>query len=70
MSHQIRLRPSEPADEPFLFRVYAGTREEELSLTGWDDAVKATFLRMQSQAQSRFYLARFPDSRNQMGVTR
>jgi ribosomal protein S18 acetylase RimI-like enzyme len=51
----ITLRPITPDDEPFLSRVYASTREEELALTDWDEAQKAAFLQQQFAAQHRYY---------------
>jgi ribosomal protein S18 acetylase RimI-like enzyme len=56
----IRLRPEQAADEPFLFRVYAGTRAEELEQGDWDEARRHGFLQMQFQAQRRCYLADYP----------
>ena len=58
----ITLRPVGGDDHDFLFQVYAGTREDELALTGWDDEKKHTFLEMQFTAQQTDYSARFPDS--------
>jgi ribosomal protein S18 acetylase RimI-like enzyme len=51
----VSLRPVEPSDEEFLYRVYAGTRTEELAVVPWDDAQKDAFLRAQFDAQSRWY---------------
>ncbi len=51
----VALRPVEPGDEVFLYRVYASTREAELAQTGWDETQKAAFLRMQFDAQSSYY---------------
>jgi ribosomal protein S18 acetylase RimI-like enzyme len=47
----ITLRPVGPADHPFLFRVYASTRAEELALVGWTEEQKQTFLLQQFTAQ-------------------
>ena len=33
-------RPELPDDEPFLFELYASTRQDELELTRWDLASK------------------------------
>lgn len=63
MSDAIQLRPIEEADLPFLYTVYAGTRAEELSRTGWPEAEKTAFLRMQFQAQHQHYQAHYPDAR-------
>ena len=51
----VALRRVEPGDEAFLYQVYASTRQEELARTGWDETQKAAFLRMQFNAQSRYY---------------
>ncbi|HET7270467.1 MAG TPA: GNAT family N-acetyltransferase [Rubrobacter sp.] len=55
ITYDLTLRPVEPGDEAFLYRVYASTREEELARTGWDETQKAAFLRMQFDAQSNYY---------------
>ena len=51
----LTLRPAEPRDDEFLYRVYAGTRAEELAVVPWDEAQKEAFLRSQFDAQSRWY---------------
>lgn len=56
----IRLRPSSPADEPFLFAVYASTRAEELAVTGWPEQVKTAFCHQQSTAQHAHYRQHYP----------
>lgn len=43
------------ADVPFLFRVYASTRAEELTQVPWTDDQKATFVDMQARAQHTDY---------------
>ena len=55
MTEGISLRPIEPGDEEVLYQVYASTRQEELAPTGWSEEQKASFLRMQFEAQSRYY---------------
>lgn len=55
----MSLRPVAPEDEPFLLRVYASTREEELAVTGWDEATTSAFLSQQFRAQSDHYLAHY-----------
>ncbi len=62
----ITLRAVTPADEPFLFRLYAGTRAAELALTPWNDAQREAFLRMQFAAQTQAYWGRYPDSKHQI----
>jgi ribosomal protein S18 acetylase RimI-like enzyme len=56
----IVLRPEEPTDEPLVFDLYASTREEELAMTGWDDAARAAFLSMQFRAMRQGYASMFP----------
>lgn len=56
------LRPVEPADEPFLRQVYAGTRLDELRAVGWSAAEREAFLRMQFDAQQRCYRENFPQA--------
>jgi ribosomal protein S18 acetylase RimI-like enzyme len=51
----VALRPVQPADGELLFRVYASTRADELSVVAWDDALKEAFLRAQFEAQDHWY---------------
>jgi GNAT superfamily N-acetyltransferase len=53
LARAVGHRPAVAADEPFLLRVHAGTRVEELALVPWDTAVKDAFLAMQLAAQRR-----------------
>lgn len=55
MLPEISFRPICDADETFLFELYASTREQELAVTGWTDEQKDRFLRMQFEAQHRYY---------------
>ncbi|HYG24788.1 MAG TPA: GNAT family N-acetyltransferase [Verrucomicrobiae bacterium] len=55
MPDAIGLRPAEPADEPFLLRVYGSTRAEELAQTNWSVEEKSAFVQMQFSAQTQFY---------------
>jgi ribosomal protein S18 acetylase RimI-like enzyme len=59
----VELRPIRGRDQAFLYQVYAGTRAEEMALVPWDEAEKAAFLRMQFEAQHKFYAEQFPDAR-------
>ena len=59
----LSLRPIQPGDEPFLYRLYASTRAEEMALVDWSDEQKRAFLRMQFDAQHRFYTERFSSAR-------
>ncbi len=55
LPNSLCLRAAVADDLEFLHMVYAGTRTEELAVTGWDDAQKEQFLRMQFDAQHRYY---------------
>jgi ribosomal protein S18 acetylase RimI-like enzyme len=63
-SHQeagnVRLRPEESGDEALLFELYASTRQEELAMTGWDNATRSAFLNLQFKAMRRGYRTMFP----------
>jgi ribosomal protein S18 acetylase RimI-like enzyme len=59
---ELGLRPAGPADAEVLYRIYASTREEELSVVPWDAPAKEAFLRMQFTAQHTDYHARYPDA--------
>jgi len=56
------LRPSTPADMEFLFKVYADTRAEELSVVPWSAEQKNVFLRMQFKAQHEHYQQHYGDA--------
>ena len=58
----ITLRPTRTEDQPFLFEVYASTRKEELAPVPWSDEQKAAFLRMQFDAQHKYYHEQFADA--------
>ena len=58
----ISLRPITPEDTSFLARVYASTRWEELTPTGWSDEEKTIFCRRQFDAQSEYYAANYPEA--------
>ena len=55
----MTLRPVRDDDGEFLYRVYAGTRSDELAVTGWSDEEKEEFLRMQFRAQHTHYHENF-----------
>ena len=48
------------ADLPFVADLYASTRMEELSITGWSAAQKQAFLLQQHGAQHRHYTEHYP----------
>jgi len=62
MTTSLTFRPIRPDDEAFLFQVYASTRAEELAPLPWDESQKTAFLRMQFDAQHRYYQAQFPQA--------
>lgn len=57
---QYRLRPATPADEDWQVAIFAGTRGDELALTGWPPAQREAFVRQQHRAQQQHYRAHFP----------
>jgi ribosomal protein S18 acetylase RimI-like enzyme len=57
----ISQRPVGPHDEPFLRKVYATTRAEEMALVDWDDTAKEAFLAAQFEAQALHYRTHYPD---------
>jgi ribosomal protein S18 acetylase RimI-like enzyme len=66
MDPTITRRPITKQDEGFLYRVYASTRQEELARVPWDEAQKSTFLKMQFDAQHRYYLENYPRAKFQI----
>jgi ribosomal protein S18 acetylase RimI-like enzyme len=58
----LTFRVAAEADVPFLFRVYASTRAEEMALTPWSDAEKAAFIDMQARAQHTDYRRNYADA--------
>ena len=56
----VTLRRARPEDRPFLFRVYASTRREELLPLGWDDDAVHSFLRTQFEHEDRDWNAHRP----------
>ena len=58
----VALRPVRPDDGPFLRRLYASTRLEELAPLGWSAAQLELFLGQQFDAQHRHYRTRYPDA--------
>ena len=58
----IALRRATGEDLPFLRRVYASTRAEELALVNWTDSQREAFVHMQFDAQHRHYHEQRPDA--------
>jgi ribosomal protein S18 acetylase RimI-like enzyme len=61
-----RLRPATPADEAWQLAIYAGTRADEMALTGWPAAQCEAFVRQQHAAQQQHYAHHFPQSACQL----
>jgi ribosomal protein S18 acetylase RimI-like enzyme len=55
----LALRPIRPEDQPFLYKVYASTRMEELAPLGWSADQQAAFLTQQFNAQHQYYQANY-----------
>ncbi|TXC72642.1 GNAT family N-acetyltransferase [Sphingomonas ginsenosidivorax] len=53
----IALRPASDADMPFLERLYAASRADELAHVPWTAAAKAAFVASQFALQHRHYTA-------------
>ena len=51
----ITLRPIQPEDMDFLYRLYHSTRELELDTVAWSQEQKAAFTLMQFNAQHQYY---------------
>ena len=62
MRPEISLRPIGDDDWEFVYRVYASTREAELSQVPWGEGEKETFLRFQFHAQRSHYDKHFPEA--------
>ena len=58
----ISLRPIRDDDLPFLLRVYASTREQELAPVPWTPAEKEAFLAWQFGLQHRYYQEHYADA--------
>ena len=62
----ISLQPFSPDDPDFLFKLYASTREQEISAFGWPPAQQEAFLRMQFNAQQQWYRTAFAAADHQL----
>jgi ribosomal protein S18 acetylase RimI-like enzyme len=62
----ISLRYVVPEDQTFLFKLYASTRAAEISGFGWNGEQQEAFLRMQYNAQRRWYETAFPQAKEQI----
>jgi ribosomal protein S18 acetylase RimI-like enzyme len=46
----------------FLYKLYVSTRIDEVTAWGWDDTTREHFLKMQWNAQSRYYADQYPNA--------
>ena len=60
---QVALRPVRDTDGPFLLRVYAGTRADELARVPWSPEQRAAFVAHQFAAQTAHYAGAYPGMR-------
>lgn len=59
----MAFRPVErEIDRPFLQRLFASTRAEEMAVVPWSDAEKAAFLDMQFRAQDQHYRIHYAEA--------
>jgi ribosomal protein S18 acetylase RimI-like enzyme len=58
----LTFRRVTEADRPFLLRLYASTRTDELAVVPWPDEQKAAFLKMQEHAQHTDYSRNYADA--------
>jgi len=59
----VHLRAESDKDRSFLFHLYASTRENEISLFGWNEQQKSQFLNQQFNAQHNYYRSQFKNAR-------
>lgn len=57
----IACRAMTDEDLPFVARLYASTRADELAATGWPEEMRAQFLDQQHRAQHRHYRSAWPE---------
>jgi len=59
----VSLRPITDADLPFLLRLYATTRADELAQVPWTDEQKAMFVHQQFEAQHAWWQEHYATER-------
>jgi GNAT superfamily N-acetyltransferase len=60
----VALRLATEADEPFLIKLYADSREAEMAALGWDEPQRTAFVLHQFAAQTTHYLRYFPHAKH------
>lgn len=63
MTDTVTFRPITDADQPFLLRLYASTRADELAQVPWSAEERAAFLEFQFRAQHQYYQEQYPGAR-------
>ena len=63
MRDPLTFRPITDDDAPFLLRLYASTRADEMAQVPWTDEQKDEFLQFQFHAQHVYYQEHFADAR-------
>lgn len=58
----IDFRPAIAEDRDFLYRVFASTRQAEMTATGWSGPQIESFLQMQFEWQHDQYMQNYPDA--------
>ena len=55
INYTITIRPARDDERPFLYRVYASTRQAEVAQTGWSAVEQEAFLMQQFEFQDQHY---------------
>lgn len=63
-TRRVAFRRLKPDDESLLMVIYESTRLEELALTGWVQAQREAFVKMQFEAQQLHYDKYYPEGRH------
>lgn len=58
----LQKRPVCDTDDPFLFELYASTRQSELKDWGWEESMQQQFLQLQWMAQKHSYATQYPEA--------
>jgi N-acetylglutamate synthase-like GNAT family acetyltransferase len=66
IKNRISLRRATVDDRDFLLRVYAASRETELSVLPFDEAQKRAFVEHQLDAQTLYYQEKYPDATHEV----
>src|SRR5437762_12044168 len=64
--NSIRLRAATPTDEAFLLKLYESSRGDDLRGLGWEEERISEFLKMQYEAQQRFFESEYKRANNQI----